>query len=426
MTTSRARRCSSRAGQRGVALLLVLVLVITIGLAALFGRSSGDSQRFTRDQATDAALIQAKAALIGYAATYRDTHDGEIFGYLPCPDFTGDGAADTMTNGCAGSANGKATVGLLPFMTLGLADLRDREGVCLWYAVSGKFKAAGNKPKPMNWDTQGQFEVRDAGGAVLLAPNDASGGAAAVIIASGLPLPAQNRTANAGERCQINPAEVSAYLDGAYDFATTATINLVAGPVIDAGGKLTNNDRLAWITPKEIFDTVKKRSDFSGPLPSGHLNRLIADLTIALTAGASLPDPSTAATVGSGAAQRLVGGLPAGLAVAADLQSYRDNWSDQFRYLKCSSGTACLNSGACAGALIFAGERAAGGPRSATEATAIASFLEGDRLGVWNGSSDTFTINSDYSATVPTMDVARCLNATGGGPGGGPGRGGAN
>lgn len=421
MMPFRTRRSACRPKQHGVALLLVLVIVMTVGLSLMFGRGGERGHHFARDQLTDAALAQAKAALIGYAVTYRDTHDDEVFGYLPCPDATGNGTAEAMTGGCSGSAKGKAAVGLLPYMTLNVADLRDRDGICLWYAVSGKFKAAAGKAVPMNWDTRGQFEVKDAGGGVLATPDDVNGGASAVVFAAGLPLEGQNRIVNAGERCLTKPAEISAYLDGSYDFATTATIALVTGPVFNAGGNLVNNDRLRWITPKEIFDTVKKRSDFNAS-PNGNIDRLISDLTAALTAKSTLPNPLGATTVGSGAAERLVGGLPGSPElkkndVAKDLESYFENWGDQFRYVKCSSGSACLNGGTCAGVLIFTGERVDGGPRSSAEAAAIGSFLEGDRLEVWHGTSDTVSIDSHYSAATPATDVARCLNPSGGGGG---------
>lgn len=404
-----------RRRQRGAALLLTLVLVMTVGMALMIGRSDTGNRRFVRDQATEVVLAQARAALVGYAVTYRDTHGGEVFGYLPCPDFDGDGKADAFFSGggCTSAADGKAAVGLLPYMTLGLPDLRDRDGVCLWYAVSGRFKAAIKKPEPLNWDTRGQFEVRDMAGAVLAAPDDSSGGAAAVVFAAGAPLTGQKRTANTAERCQTHPGEIGAYLDGSYNFASSATTVVATGPVIDANGNITNNDTLVWITPREIFDIIRKRGDFGGPAPDGHLNRLISQLADDLAA--ALPDPVDATTAGSGGTQRLVGVLPVNLAVDADLVKYRDNWRNQFRYVKCSSGLACLNGGTCAGALLFAGERTGGGPRATAEALDIGSFLEGDRLAVWKASTATFTPNETYAAHDAATDVARCIDPSGGG-----------
>ncbi|MBK8525068.1 MAG: hypothetical protein IPL58_14020 [Betaproteobacteria bacterium] len=44
------------------------------------------------------ALEQARQALIGYAATYRDFKAGQMFGYLPCPDSNNDGNAESDCN----------------------------------------------------------------------------------------------------------------------------------------------------------------------------------------------------------------------------------------------------------------------------------------------------------------------------------------
>ena len=84
---------TSRNSQRGYALIIMIVL-LTMGL--LYGVVSQLSlveARVGRAQGTQTVLLQAKEALIGYAATYRDTHPGEVFGYLPCPDADGDGDA---------------------------------------------------------------------------------------------------------------------------------------------------------------------------------------------------------------------------------------------------------------------------------------------------------------------------------------------
>jgi hypothetical protein len=90
-------------------------------------------------------LRQAKEALIGFAATYAETHPGQPQGYLPCPDHDGDGSADP-----ACSCSGYSVIGRLPWKTLGLPPLRDGSGECLWYAVSGNYK---DKPKSKIYTT---------------------------------------------------------------------------------------------------------------------------------------------------------------------------------------------------------------------------------------------------------------------------------
>lgn len=174
------------------------------------------------------------------------------------PDLVGDGRAGDAGYAC-GTA-GEASVGLLPYKELGLPDLRDSVGGCLWYAVAGSFK---NNPKAtasfMNWDTQGQFRVDDSGGAILVAPDDAQGGAAAVIFAAGPPL-GQGRSAGGQAPCNINPSQIAAYLDGGNGAITgNATITLTQGMVNNA---VTNNDRLAKDYPKRNFRSCSEAQGF--------------------------------------------------------------------------------------------------------------------------------------------------------------------
>ena len=134
-----------------------------------------------RAQKTAIALAQAKEALIAYAATYKDTHDDPgsssytVPGYLPCPDL---GPPASRRPGCAGSCGSSlvSVMGRLPWKTLGLDALKDGSGECLWYAVSGTYKNNPNgvsgsttTSNMMNWDTNGQFDVKDASNTTFLA-----------------------------------------------------------------------------------------------------------------------------------------------------------------------------------------------------------------------------------------------------------------
>ena len=65
-------------------------------------------------------------------------------GYLPCPDTDGDGWAEATCGSLDGASGQASRLGLLPWKTLGLPDLRDGYGERLWYAVSSKYKGLLN------------------------------------------------------------------------------------------------------------------------------------------------------------------------------------------------------------------------------------------------------------------------------------------
>lgn len=411
--------------QHGYALLLALLAVTMGALYAVVSQLEHVSRRYGRGEDGMGALALAREALLGYAATYRDSHGTEVFGYLPCPDLSGDGNA-----AAACGAGGQAAVGLLPYKTLGLPDLRDADGVCLWYAVSGSYK---NNPKsaatPLNWDTHGQFGILDAGGTALATPDQGDGGAAAVVIAAGAPVDGQERAVTATP-CGIDPAAVTDYLDGSNTFATADPILLTRGLQRDTAGKATRNDQLAWITPKEIFDKVVRRADFANPLagtPPGQLNRLSEQIRGRLEK--AIQDD----LAGGGA---VVAGRPANLAlylqppgrqvgdigsltplVDASYDDYFANWSEQYRQVVCAPlADACLtlNGTPCRGALLLGGRGAGGRPRSASQKVPSTANLDhyfeaGSARDILTSAATGFSGNAEFSAAAPDADVAACL-----------------
>src|SRR3989338_6736038 len=156
----------ARSKQLGAALMVMLVIMV-MGIAAMLINSLGATRlKNARREITRNALAQAKDALIGYAITYGDTHSGEVHGYLPCPDTDASNGEGSSKLSC-GSKN-TSVVGRLPWRSLGLAPLRDGNGECLWYAVSGTYKN-NSKTDLMNWDNAGLFEVMASDGAGYLA-----------------------------------------------------------------------------------------------------------------------------------------------------------------------------------------------------------------------------------------------------------------
>ncbi|MGC2165593.1 MAG: hypothetical protein WA632_06230, partial [Gallionella sp.] len=165
-----------------------MIVIMVVGIAAvLIASLSTSALNNARQERTAAALAQAKAALIGYAATYGDTHPGEVHGYLPCPDFAA-GNPEGSAEAVCGTQDVNQ-IGRLPWRTLDLSLFRDGYGECLWYAVPGNYK---NNPKTglMNWDTNGRLQVFASDGTTRL-DSDADQ-VVAVIFAPNATLPGQD------------------------------------------------------------------------------------------------------------------------------------------------------------------------------------------------------------------------------------------
>ncbi len=295
------------ARQRGAALLILLALIIPVLIYAVVAglhRSAGDLAR-ARDQKTYAALAQAKEALIAYAVTYMDdpTHANRVPGYLPCPDRGPGINAEGMAAGSGSCVSSLVSVmGRLPWKALGLDALTDGSRECLWYAVSGTYKNTPNgvsgsttTSNMMNWDTNGQFTVVDSNGNTL-AGSSADNQAVAVIFAPGSALAGQDRTTPAGWLAPTNLVPscggnytAAAYLESGKDINNNIINNSTlvtpssppkvtdTSPFIAGTRSDTFNDQLVYITRADIWNAIKKRSDFNNYLRS--LTRLAAECT---------------------------------------------------------------------------------------------------------------------------------------------------
>lgn len=252
MRVHRPHHSPSPRRQRG-AVLLVTMIILVVGIAALLvGSISNAALQTERNRKTAEALAQAKEALIGYALAYADRHSNTVDGYLPCPD-EGSGTEGSAAGSC-GSQN-VSRLGRLPWKTLGLPALRDGNGECLWYAVSGTYK---NNPMTglMNWDTGGLLSVNDANG------NNTSD-VVAVVFSPGVPLSGQDRTPSGSTTfCGGNYTAVN-YLDsnGTYNnAAVSGTANATSS--FYSGSSSQVNDRMIYITRQDIWNALLKRSDF--------------------------------------------------------------------------------------------------------------------------------------------------------------------
>jgi hypothetical protein len=278
--------------QRGVALIILVVLLLIGVGAALFAFMRPASQAIERDKVTAAALAQAKAALIGYAVAWRLDIPGPTprVGDFPCPDMNNDGTA-----GASCSNGGGTTLGRLPWKTLGLPDLRDGDGERLWYAVSTNFK---NNPATscvlpsdagcLNSDSRGTITIRDSTGALI---NDGSNpdpyipsGAIAVVISPGSVLQRQgtaspqDRSCTIGVNCDaagkcttapptltplcnaINYLDVLTATDDNSNFVDGSSADgFINGRILDASNNIIVNDRLLTITYQDLMPLMERR-----------------------------------------------------------------------------------------------------------------------------------------------------------------------
>lgn len=401
--------------ERGAALLIILLIGLVVGLSALFSSLGQQQTETSRAAQSSDQMVLAKTALIGYAGSYHEqVNPDRTPGYLPCPDTDNDGIQDTTFGDCPNDTT-QTVIGRLPYRTLGLPDLRDHTGECLWYVVSASHKAMNAAPG-MNWDLRGKLRIVDKDGRVLADPDDNEGGAVAAIIAPGPPVAGQNRVAGNG-RCAGDATNAFAnWLEGnaAYASPAAGTIVLRQGDV----GSSTHNDRIVWITARELYAPIARRSDLLG--------RMLADLRTCFNSQfASLPLPALANRLDNGAAdpkwQMLAAGIdevlaatPSPAACSWNGSAFTANlwagWKDHVRYVACKSGTPCLTVGAsaCTGALLFAGRNANNAPRTAAEKT-VAGYFEGDNLTSLTGIGTTFAGATTYNPGNPAQDLALCL-----------------
>jgi type II secretory pathway pseudopilin PulG len=276
---ARAQMSAPATAQYGNALLLVF---LTLGLGStLFLQAWNNRIDQAQEERTEGALRQAREALIAFALAHGElqrtnahppgkTTDDDITlppGTLPCPEtglnITGEGSQNSSCN-----RRDLAAIGRLPWRSLGSGPLRDGHGECLWYAVSGAFKA-NPSAHLLNWDSPGTFEIHDGQGRLI------ESDVIAVVFSPGPALAGQDRSPLSGtDQCGGNYT-ASAYLDGILLNGTrydNAALNpdpngknvLIAGPVHGPSGDTLSNDRLISISRNDLFaSAIEKRTDFT-------------------------------------------------------------------------------------------------------------------------------------------------------------------
>jgi hypothetical protein len=182
-------RANTPKGERGIALLVLLTLIVlalsSILVARLGSRTQFQSELVPRHSAS---LAVARDGLIAWAVTHSGTlepPDDDLDyrllgpGLLPCPDTDDDGFPDSP---CP-----PGTLGRLPWKFLGLTDLRDSASERLWYAISDNFRfhsgsaVAGSGPSTLVDDSQNFIALGVQVNDVVINPRDGSMGRVAAI-----------------------------------------------------------------------------------------------------------------------------------------------------------------------------------------------------------------------------------------------------
>lgn len=313
-----ASRTIENRKQSGVVLVAFLLLLVT-GASFVFLRGlNAAATQFYRDTQTASALAEAKAALIGRAAT-----DNDRPGTLPCPDIDNDGSAELFSG-----TDCPAYMGRLPWRTLRLSDIRDGSDERLWYVLSPTYHDHPSA-QPINSNTLGTLAVSGT-----VTANDVL----AIVIAPGITLGGQERNSAA-----IN--NVLHYLegensDGDNDFVV-ASLNE------------TFNDQLTVLTWDSLLPTVERR--VAGELRNV-LNNYFANSSATPSAryypyAAKFDDSSYTCTFNErhGHVPLAIGSC-SGTAVVLPLWFQTNNWHTVTYYAVAPSCTTTTPG--CAGALL--------------------------------------------------------------------------
>lgn len=237
--------------QRGFTLVLLSTVFAVVLLGVFVSVISMRSAQQIAEERTTTALGLARDALTAYAATHPT-----LPGRLPCPDSDGDGVANTPCG-----AAGTNAIGRLPWKTLGLPDLREASGECLWYAVSGNFREDASGP--INSDSTGNFEIRDDPAITepatvkYITGATAQTRAIAIVFAPGPVLDTQNRVGGGSVCGTLNTA--ADFLDTKYGVNNAAPAASGVATFVGGMAKDDFNDRLVYITPTQFFPSVERR-----------------------------------------------------------------------------------------------------------------------------------------------------------------------
>jgi hypothetical protein len=453
--------------------MAILSLLIAGVLYFLVNWTGPDLLNAYRAHKTEAALAEAREALLGYATRYRDTIDpNTVYGFLLLPDLGHNPAnwQDRNNNvgckaeGCdagnfAGNGGNITVIGRFPWRTLGTGPLRDGYGECLWLVVSGSHQRV-QPSAVMNWDSLGHLDLVVASGNANLTSMIASAHdrPVAIVFSPGPPLPNQNRSPDAvydTSECGGN-YDVKNYLDPDVAGALAGVTNYFGGSTNNASGdtsaadksmtiqgaiqrradatlwpqacpaggncSLAANDKGLALTPDALFGAIRKSSSFRTDINT-MLDRMVTCLRDQMASGgAFIPENVGTLLV----ADKSVGRISSDPFYANCYNQtpigYFANWHDMLFVAKPTAGTFNVTvdglAQACNGVLIFAGQRGPGQSRVAAlgEQDIPANYLEGVNLASFTAVGTAFAGAGLFDVVSATQsaqqDIVRCIPTT--------------
>ena len=235
--------------QRGAALLVLLAVLVLGASWFLVSRLDALSAGiFTASNRNHNALVlsQAKQALIGYVAMNAAQSGENNPGRFPCPE--GAALVGTSAEGISAPYVGPpnaptcATVGRLPWRTLGLDKLVDSSAEPLWYVVSPGWQlVTSTTTLTINSNTIGQLNVdgqANAAVALIIAPG------AAMNVAASAGCTARNQARSAPAPTMDARDYIECFNTGTSTFATT-------------GATTSFNDQVVRITVADVMPGIE-------------------------------------------------------------------------------------------------------------------------------------------------------------------------
>lgn len=439
-------------------MLIALVALLVMGaLAFLVSNLSPEFMQAYRQRQTDAAMVQAREALLGYATRFREANPNGanipivMYGYLPLPDL---GAARNNNAGCpsegcdaanfTGNAANMTVIGRFPWRMLGTGPLRDGNGECLWYIVSGSHQRI-QQTTPMNWDTLGQLDLVVANGTAAMqnALATAHDRPVAIVFSPGPPLPGQDRSPLVpNSECGGN-YDAKNYLDPTTLAALNGVTNYLTGTNNATGITGDNNpandpDAAKSLT---IQGDIHRQTDgrlWPGQCPVGASCALVSnDKGLALTSDqlfAALRKSSLFRLDINTMLDRMTGCLrDMGVAASAhpipinacyddtqDPQNYFSNYKDQLFVAKCTGNCAATIDGAtpattCPAVLILGSQRnkVTQSRLTAADRADPNNYLEAPNANSFITVGATYAGISTFSRVTATIsasqDIVRCI-----------------